>query len=173
MTAYLFLPFFNGLGVTTAYEYLEMRFSLAVRLIASFLFIARVLLYLSTAMYAPALALDAVANVPSWATIVVCGVASGVYTVAGGLRAVIYTDVMQFFVLVAGVLIVLFVATLQVGSVSEVVRLAREGDRLTLFKPSVDLSDDYSTWNLMLGKIVILSRFVAVRLANPKSITIS
>ena len=173
MTAYLFLPFFNGLGVTTAYEYLEMRFSLAVRLIASFLFIARVLLYLSTAMYAPALALDAVANVPSWATIVVCGVASGVYTVAGGLRAVIYTDVMQFFVLVAGVCIVLFVATLQVGSVSEVVRLAREGDRLTLFKPNVDLSDDYSTWNLMLGKIVILSRFVAVRLANPKSITIS
>ena len=71
MTAYLFLPFFNGLGVTTAYEYLEMRFSLAVRLIASFLFIARVLLYLSTAMYAPALALDAVANVPTWATIVV------------------------------------------------------------------------------------------------------
>lgn len=153
VTAFVFLPFFNGLGVSTAYEYLELRFSLNVRLISSFLFIVRVMLYLATAMYAPALALDAVAGVPSWLTIVVTGVASGLYTAAGGLRAVIYTDVMQFFVLLGGVVIVLVVATAQVGGVGEVVRVAREGGRLTFFEPRVDLSDDYSTWNLMLGGI--------------------
>lgn len=134
-------------------RYLELRFSLNVRLISSFLFIARVMLYLATAMYAPALALDAVAGVPAWLTIVVTGVASGLYTVEGGLRAVIYTDIMQFFVLLGGVIIVLIVATIRVGGVSEVVRVAREGGRLEFFEPRVDLSDDYSTWNLMLGGI--------------------
>lgn len=153
VTAYVFLPFFNGLGVSTAYEYLELRFSLSVRLVSSFLFVSRVMLYLATAMYAPALALDAVAGVPAWLTIVVTGLASGLYTVEGGLRAVIYTDVMQFFVLLGGVIIILVVATTQVGGVGEVVRVAREGDRLTFFEPRVDLSDDYSTWNLMLGGI--------------------
>ena len=64
ITAYLFVPFFNGLRLTSAYEYLELRFSLRVRLIGSFLFVVRIYLYLGQALYAPALALEAVAGVP-------------------------------------------------------------------------------------------------------------
>ncbi|MGV3661476.1 MAG: sodium:solute symporter family transporter [Prosthecobacter sp.] len=104
------LPKFYQSRFFTAYQFLEERFSLSVRLLASGLFIFRVSLWLAAATYAPALALEKVTGMPLWITILASGVLTTLYTALGGMRAVIWTDVMQLLVLFGGQLMIVMVA---------------------------------------------------------------
>ncbi|MBX7211606.1 MAG: sodium/solute symporter [Verrucomicrobiaceae bacterium] len=104
------LPKFYQSRYFTAYQFLEERFALSVRLLASGLFIFRVSLWLAAATYAPALALEKVTGFPLWITILASGVLTTLYTALGGMRAVIWTDVMQLIVLFGGQLIIMLVA---------------------------------------------------------------
>ncbi len=97
----------------TAYQFLEERFALPVRLLASGLFIFRVSLWLAAATYAPALALEKVTGIPLWATILASGTLTTLYTALGGMRAVIWTDVIQLIVLFGGQLVIALVARWQ------------------------------------------------------------
>jgi SSS family transporter len=98
----VFLPRFYRANFYSAYEYLERRFDLQVRTWSSAMFIIRVVFYLGLAIYAPALALASVTGLPLWLSIAVIGLLTTVYTTLGGMKAVIWTDVMQFFVLFGG-----------------------------------------------------------------------
>lgn len=119
-TIYL-LPFFYRSRFITAYQYLEERFALPVRLLASGLFILRVLLWLGSATYAPALALERATGLPLESSILLTGVVTVAYTMMGGMKAVIWTDVMQFFVLLGGQLVIVIVAVTHIpGGWSEV-----------------------------------------------------
>lgn len=110
ITTIFLLPFFYRARFITAYQYLEERFALPVRLLASGLFILRVLLWLGSATYAPALALERATGLPLETSILLTGTVTVAYTMMGGMKAVIWTDVMQFFVLLGGQLIIVFVA---------------------------------------------------------------
>ena len=151
ITAWVFIPFFNGLRLTSAYEYLELRFDLRVRLIGSFLFIVRIYLYLGQALYAPSLALEAVAGIPIPLTVLVAGGVSAAYTYHGGMRAVIWTDIAQFFVLWGGMAVLTVFAWRGVDG--DVIAIARTNEHFTFLDWSVDLTSDYSTWNVVLGTI--------------------
>lgn len=104
------LPKFYQSRYFTAYQFLEERFSLSTRLLASGLFIFRVALWLAAATYAPALALEKVTGLPLWITILATGTLTTLYTALGGMRAVIWTDVMQLVVLFGGQLLIVIVA---------------------------------------------------------------
>lgn len=104
------LPKFYQSRFFTAYQFLEERFALPVRLLASGLFIVRVSLWLAAATYAPALALEKVTGMPLWFTIFATGTLTTLYTAMGGMRAVIWTDVMQLIVLFGGQLVIVLVA---------------------------------------------------------------
>ena len=104
------LPKFYQSRYFTAYQFLEERFSLSTRLLASGLFIFRVALWLAAATYAPALALEKVTGLPLWLTILASGTLTTLYTALGGMRAVIWTDVMQLIVLFGGQLMIVIVA---------------------------------------------------------------
>lgn len=109
-TTIFLLPFFYRARFTTAYQYLEERFSLPVRLLSSGMFILRVLLWLSGAVYASALALQQATGMDMTFSILTAGILTTFYTTLGGMKAVIWTDVMQFFVLIGGQLLILLVA---------------------------------------------------------------
>lgn len=109
-TAIWMLPKFYQSRYFTAYQFLEERFSLPARLLASGLFIFRVCLWLAAATYAPALALEKVTGLPLWITILASGTLTTLYTALGGMRAVIWTDVMQLIVLFGGQLLIVIVA---------------------------------------------------------------
>jgi SSS family transporter len=109
-TAIWMMPRFFQSRYFTAYEFLEDRFSLSVRLLASGMFILRVSLWLGAATYAPALALEKVTGLPLWVTIVTSGALTTLYTALGGMRAVIWTDVTQLLVLFGGQLAIVLVA---------------------------------------------------------------
>jgi Na+/proline symporter len=151
-TALLFLPFFYRLKLYTAYEYLERRFSLEVRLLSSGLFILRVVIWLALATYAPALALSEVTGFPLWASILLTGVLTTFYTTLGGMKAVIWTDVMQFFVLFGGIVVIIVTVWARIpGGLSQALDLAREGGRLRIFDFSLSLTTRTTFWALLVG----------------------
>jgi sodium-coupled monocarboxylate transporter 8/12 len=151
LTAVIFLPFYYNSRFFTAYQYLEERFSVQVRTVASASFIIRVLLWLAAATYAPALALEQATGLPLWFTILVTGVLTTFYTTLGGMRAVIWTDIMQLIVLFGGQLVIALVAISRVpGGASRVIELGQQGGRLDLslsFDPTVRLT----LWGLVIG----------------------
>ena len=113
---FFYMPFFHRLRVTTAYEYLEKRFSRAVRLLSSALFLAFQLGRVAVVMFLPAIALAAVSDTNLYACILAMGGMAIVYTVLGGMQAVIWTDVVQSFVLLGGALLSLYLAVSAAGS---------------------------------------------------------
>lgn len=102
IVVYLYLPFYRQLNVTSAYEYLERRFNVAVRLFGSASFILLQVGRTSIVLYLPSLAMATVSSFNIYTCIVVMGVLCVVYTVMGGIEAVIWTDVVQSIVLAAG-----------------------------------------------------------------------
>ncbi len=100
-----FLPFFRRLDLTTAYEYLEMRFNRTIRLIGSMVYIALQLGRLGIVLLLPSLALAVVTGIEVEICILIMGVLSIFYTVLGGIEAVIWTDVVQVVILLGGAFI--------------------------------------------------------------------
>ena len=94
-----FLKFFRRLDVTSAYEYLEKRFSLGIRLFGSLSFMVFQLGRITVVLFIPALALSAVTGLNIYLCIVVMGVLATLYTALGGIEAVVWTDVIQVVVL--------------------------------------------------------------------------
>jgi SSS family transporter len=102
----IFVRLFRRLSLITAYEYLERRFNLRVRLAASFLFLLLRSFYLGVVLCASGVAMRPATGWPVWATVAVVGSVATIYTAMGGISSVIWIDVMQFIVLLGGILLV-------------------------------------------------------------------
>lgn len=100
-----YLPFYRRLNVTTAYEYLEKRFNVATRVIGSTTFMLFHVGRVAIVLYLPALALSSVTNIDIFVAISVIGVLCVIYTVMGGIEAVVWTDAIQALVLIGGALL--------------------------------------------------------------------
>ena len=121
---YVLLPYYRRLNVTTAYEYLECRFGLNVRLLGSALFLGKRLLWVAIVAVAPSLALSTVTGLSVINSILIIGLISTVYTGMGGTRAVIWTDAVQFAVFTIGQLAIIgLVASRVDGGFSEICRV--------------------------------------------------
>jgi SSS family transporter len=151
LTTIFFLPFYYKARFFTAYQYLEERFSVQLRTLASASFIVRVLLWLAAATYAPALALEQATGMPLWFTILCTGILTTLYTTFGGMRAVIWTDVMQLVVLLGGQFVIMIVAITRVpGGLDRVIELGQQGGRLEL-SLSLDPTVRVTLWGLLIG----------------------
>ncbi|MHC4541055.1 MAG: sodium:solute symporter family protein [Planctomycetota bacterium] len=102
VTVFCFLPFYRRLNVTTIYEYLEMRFSPGIRIYGSLSFVVLQLAKMGVFLLLPSLALATVTGFNVYACIMIMGLLCTIYTVLGGIEAVIWTDVLQSCVLVGG-----------------------------------------------------------------------
>jgi len=109
LVIYLYLPILRRLNITTAYEYLEKRFHVSIRLFGSLSFVAFQLGRMGIVVLLPALALSAVTGLNVYLCIALMGVLSTVYTVLGGIEAVIWTDVLQGAVLIGGAFVALWI----------------------------------------------------------------
>ena len=122
---YVTLPLYRSLGVISAYEYLERRFSVGVRALVAGLFIMWRLGWMAMALYVPPLALSTASGgrIPLTATIIVLGVLVTSYTMMGGIRAVIWANVTQFGIMFAGVACTLIVVLLEIeGGFSQILQ---------------------------------------------------
>lgn len=129
----IFLPFFVGLNLTTAYEYLEKRFDGKTRSLGSLCFLLFVIARLGGLLYAASLVVSTITGLPVYMAILLVGVISIVYTVAGGITAVVWTDVFQFAMIFVGLAAGIWAATSGVpGGWGELWRVASAGGKLAV-----------------------------------------
>ena len=110
------IPFMMRFRFTSAYEYLEQRFDKTVRRVAVMLFILMVVLWMGFVVLASARALAKVSGFELWQVIATVGFVATIYTVMGGLRAVIWTDVIQVILLIGGGLLTIVYVAYTTGS---------------------------------------------------------
>ena len=107
----LLIPVIVGQSITSAYEYLEKRFGLGIRSMASLVFVIKTLTWMGIVIYATGFAFAEVTGWDLLSVIIVVGVFTTLYTTAGGLRTVVWTDNLQLLILSVGAVTVpIFVA---------------------------------------------------------------
>ncbi len=101
---YITLPLYRRLGVVSAYEYLERRFDVRVRTLAAAIFVLWRMGWMAMALYVPSLAIHVATGgaVSTNAMVVAIGLIIICYTMLGGMRAVIWNDVIQCWIMFAG-----------------------------------------------------------------------
>ncbi|MEQ8790339.1 MAG: sodium/solute symporter [Pirellulaceae bacterium] len=112
----LCIPFMMRFRFTSAYEYLEHRFNRTARLLGVVFFIVLVVLWMGFVVLASSRALVTVSGLELWQVIFTVGIVATLYTTLGGLRAVIWTDVVQVLLLVGGGVFVIFYIAFTTGS---------------------------------------------------------
>ncbi|HPR00229.1 MAG: sodium/solute symporter [Lewinellaceae bacterium] len=103
MLGWVFLPFYQRAGVFTMPEFLEKRFSPNTRWFLSiFSLIAYVLTKVSVTVYAGGIVISTLLHIDFWAGALSTVILTGIYTVLGGMRAVVYTEAVQTIILILG-----------------------------------------------------------------------
>ncbi len=106
LLGWVFVPFYVRSGVFTMPEFLEKRYSPGARTYLTWVsIIAYILTKISVTIAAGAIVFTAI-GVPFWTGALIIVVATGIYTIFGGLKAVLYTDMIQMFVLIGGAIAV-------------------------------------------------------------------
>src|SRR6201997_1407062 len=138
-----FVPFYLRRNVFTMPEFLERRFNRQSAVyLAGISIIAYIFTKLSVQLYAASVVLERVAGWPLWKTAVVLVIATGIYTVAGGLAAVIYTDTVQTLILITGAVALTIIGLFRVGGL-EHLRTMVPPDYFHMMKP---VSDSNFPW---------------------------
>uniref|UniRef100_H3CN88 Solute carrier family 5 member 8 n=1 Tax=Tetraodon nigroviridis TaxID=99883 RepID=H3CN88_TETNG len=166
VTSEIFLPVFYRLAITSTYEYLELRFSRATRLLGTVLFIVQTILYTGIAIYAPALALNQVTGMDLWGAVISTGVVCTFYCTMGGLRAVVWTDVFQLGVMLAGFLSVIIRSVDQQGGVSPIISDAEQGGRLNFWDFDPNPLRRHTFWTISVGGTFVWSSIYGINQAQ-------
>lgn len=146
---FVFYPVYRRLNITTSYEYIGIRFGSAARKTAAALFLLARLGWMATVIYAPAMALSIATGLPLLASLLLMGVLATLYTVAGGLAAVLWTDVVQFVMLIGGALFVAAVLCLKhPDGAAGILSFAHAHDHL-------QLDGSVSLWRMTLTGVAI------------------
>lgn len=160
LTAFIFLRFYFKLGAFTPFEYIEKRFSPGVRTLLASLTIYVRIVYLGMVLFSTSKILEGAAGWPAWLTILGCGTFAIIFTSLGGLKAMVWTDVMQFVVLVGGLFCILGVLFCKVdgglfGGITYAFKHEHGAD--LFFKPDFYKISPYvrlSFWLLLSGQMM-------------------
>lgn len=166
----LFIPIFRKQALTTAYEYLELRFGPGVRAYGAAAFVFAQLVRISTILYLLALLIHEVTGLDTTWSVFIAGGFVAIYTIVGGIDAVIWTDVVQTIVLMLGGLAVLLVIVQALpGGMGQILDVANAHNKLSFADwqngETIPLSWDLSllsktgTMMLLLGLINWLTEY--------------
>ncbi|XP_060646201.1 sodium-coupled monocarboxylate transporter 1 isoform X1 [Drosophila nasuta] len=138
---YIFLPVFCNLQLTSSYEYFERRFDRRVRIFGSCLFVIMNILWQPICIYVPALTLNQVSGFSVHTIVPLTSLICILYTSIGGIKGVVWTDVIQGVVMVGAMAFVIVKGTYDLGGLSVVLERNRQYDRLVgpdmTFDPTV------------------------------------
>ncbi|XP_063977408.1 putative sodium-dependent multivitamin transporter [Diachasmimorpha longicaudata] len=152
IVAYFYLPVFWELQVMSVFEYLERRFGVTARLVASLANFLQTSLYTGVVIYAPSLALEATTGLNGTTSILLIGLICTFYSTIGGIKAVIITDLIQGALMYICVFCVIGVALSEIdGGVAKVIEVSSEGGRINFFNFHVDPTERHTFWSLSIG----------------------
>src|SRR5580765_6051177 len=136
LLGWLFVPFYLRSGVYTMPEFLERRYNPAARSYFTWVsIVGYVLTKISVTLFAGGVVMRAVTGYDFWTSAAILIVITGLYTIFGGLRAVIYTEVMQAVVLIVGSVTLMFIGLHNVGGWSQL-HAKLPADFFSMWKPS-------------------------------------
>ncbi|XP_017116374.1 sodium-coupled monocarboxylate transporter 1 [Drosophila elegans] len=150
---YFFLPVFHELNLISTYKYLEQRYNRSLRLFGSVMFIVASLLWLPIVIYVPAIAFNQATGVNIHIVTPIVCVVCIFYTCIGGLKAVVWTDVIQTIIMFGAMALVLIKGTVDIGGPAVVWQRAQETARLERPNFSADLTERYTFYSLVLGGV--------------------
>ncbi len=153
LLGWVFTPFYLRSGVFTMPEFLERRFNGASRYYLSIVsIVAYVLTKISISLYAGGILLNVVVGWDMYTSATVIVIATGIYTIMGGLSAVIYTDLVQMFILIAGSLALTLIGLDRAGGWDAVVA-STPPDFWSMFKPMSD--PDFPWTGIVFGAPIL------------------
>ncbi|XP_034118320.1 sodium-coupled monocarboxylate transporter 1 [Drosophila albomicans] len=150
---YIFLPVFHDLNLISTYKYLEQRYNRSLRLFGSVMFIMASLLWLPIVIYVPAIAFNQATGVNIHIVTPCVCVVCIFYTCIGGLKAVVWTDVIQTLIMFGAMALVLIKGTLDIGGPSVVWQRAKQTQRIETPNFNPDLTERYTFYSLVLGGV--------------------
>ncbi len=153
LLGWVFLPFYLRSKVFTMPEFLERRYSSASRWFLSLIsLISYVLTKVSVTVYAGGIVLESVLGINFWTGAILMVVVTGIYTIFGGMKAVMYTSVIQTPILVIGSLMVMVIGLMKLGGWSNMVEIVGP-EKLDMFKPASD--PDFPWTGMVFGVPIV------------------
>ena len=151
----LFIPYYRQKKLNTPYEYLEIRFSSIIRLLGSCCFILYQIGRIGVILFLPSIALNLVTGVDIFLCIALMGGVSLIYTLMGGIEAVIWTDVVQVFVLMGGVSLSLILIIIDTeNGFSGIIEQAKIYGKFNAFDLTLSLKEP-TVWVMLFGGFFI------------------
>ncbi|KAG5682705.1 hypothetical protein PVAND_012039 [Polypedilum vanderplanki] len=148
---YIIIPVFHGLQITSTYEYLERRFDKRLRMFGSLMFMIGVNLFLPIVIYVPALAFNQTTGINVHIITPLCLIICVFYTCLGGMKGVVWTDVVQVIILYVTLFVIAIKGTIQVGGLSVLLERNRESGRLQGPDLRLDPTIRHSFWTIVIG----------------------
>lgn len=153
LIVWVFIPFFRKLNVTTAYEYLEVRFSPLIRVLCSLAFILFQIGRMGVVLLLPAIALNIVTGFNIYLCILLMGILSLLYTLMGGIEAVVWTEALQVVILLGAALAVLGIVCFQLPEgISTLVDCASASRKFNLGSLAFDLREP-TIWTVLVATV--------------------
>lgn len=152
---FVFIPVFSRTSAETAYEYLEQRFSLRLRLLASGLFILLRIGWMASATFSASLVVSKVTGISIVYVILGMGLVTIFYTMFGGMKAVMWTDVLQFFVFTIAIVVTLGIVFWKTEMAPGDIWSFYTTQRKDVFVNwDLSLTLKYGTWALLIGSFI-------------------
>lgn len=147
-----FIPFFYNTKVVSVYEYLEKRFGAKSRLLLAAIFLLSRGFQTAVVLFVPALALAIITGTDPNTAILMMGVFTLIYTYVGGMNAVIWTDVIQMFIIWLGIALSILVPIFTVdGGFSHIIENGISNNLFNGLDYSLGISNSYTFWGGILG----------------------
>lgn len=145
-----YLPFFRKQNLASAYEYLEKRFNLLVRLFSSSLFILFMVTRIAIVLYLPSLALSTVTGMDIVLCILLMSVVTVVYATLGGVEAVIWGDVIQGAILIGGAILSVIYIISATGGLHKTLEITAAADKFKVLDFTFDFTQP-TFWVIFFG----------------------
>ncbi|XP_064550482.1 sodium-coupled monocarboxylate transporter 2 [Drosophila montana] len=158
---YVIIPVFYNNNITNCYEYLELRFNSATRKLQTFIFVLTLFFMLPIFIFLPSLAF---AQVTGYNVHIINAIVCSIcvfYTMIGGIKAVVWTDVVQASIMVVSVVLVGIMGAQRLGGLGEVLRIAGEGGRLKV-NYTFNHTERSTFWNVYSSAVIAWTSYVGL-----------
>lgn len=156
LLGWLFLPFYIRSGAFTMPEFLEKRFDSRSRWFLSvFSLLAYVLTKVSVTIYAGGIVVSELLGIPFWYGAIGIVIFTGLYTIVGGMRAVIYTETLQTIILILGAVMITYFGLVEVGGWEQLTATVKavSPDHFNMWRPMTD--PDFPWTGLLFGGTIV------------------
>lgn len=157
---YTFIPVFYNLKLTSVYEYSEKRLGVMTRVLTVLVFLLNSLIQVSSMVYVPALIINKFTNFDIKISVIIIVIIAIIYTLLGGIKAVIWTDATQMAILWGGLIFAFIFIFKSTGlSIGESFEMAREAGKLQAIDFEFNLTSTNGFWASLIGGFIMWLRY--------------